>query len=51
MDEGFSHQQEPMLLLLAQKENRKGVGSWGGKRHRKDYPHFWKGGYALFPRK
>jgi hypothetical protein len=42
-DEKFFDQQEPILLLLAQEENREGHCLQGGQYDRKDYPHFWAG--------
>jgi len=37
-----------MLLLLAQKENRKEVGPCHCQRHRKDNSRLWKGDSTLF---
>ena len=37
-----------MLLLLAQKENRKEMGLGDCNRDRKDDPHLWKEDHAMF---
>ena len=39
-NEKFLNQQESMLPLLAQKENRKEQSFLGRKRYRKDHPYF-----------
>ncbi len=38
-----------MLLLLAQKENRKETNLYGVKYSRKDYPDFWEGANRVTP--
>jgi hypothetical protein len=46
-DEEFLDQQRPMLLLLAQKEDREEMSLGRSKWNRKDNPHLWKGYNAL----
>ena len=48
MNEGFPHQQEPMPILLAKKEDWEKVRFRGRKFHRENSPHLREGDCALF---